>query len=97
MIVTALHIALHERPLSDFPDLINLQKKNGLRFLEGKSHEKACAKFIDLIAEVIRSDIKNILSSVHFFSIAMAGFQPQKTGNEKELLYSKAVVQGQSV
>ena len=60
LIVTALHIALNERPLSNFPDLINLEKKNGLKFLEGKSHEKACAEFIDLPAEVIRSDIKNL-------------------------------------
>ena len=64
LIVTALHIALNERPLSN---LIHLQKKNGLKYLEGKFHKKACAKFIDLLAEVIRSDIKNIFSSIHFF------------------------------
>ena len=93
MIVTALHITLNERPLSDFPDLINLQKRNGLKFLKGKSHEKACAEFIDLLAEVIRSDIKNILSSARFFfSIAMDGSQPPKSGTEKELSYSKVVV-----
>ena len=63
----AIHIALNRRPLPNFPDLINLQKKNGLIFLGGKSHEKACVEFIDLVAEVIRSDIKNILSSVYFF------------------------------
>ena len=64
--------------------------------MEGKSHEKACAEFIDL-GEVIRSDIKNILSSVRFFSIGMDGSQPRKTGTEKELLYSKVVGRGQSV
>ena len=66
--------------------------------MEGKSHEKACAQFIDLLAEVIRSDIKNILSSVRFFFyIAMGGSQPWKTGTEKEFLNSKVVMQGQCV
>ena len=37
LIVTALHIALNDRPLYKFPDLINLQKNNGFKFLEGKS------------------------------------------------------------
>lgn len=97
LIVTALHIALNERPLSDFPDLINLQKKNGLKFLEGKSHEKACAEFIDLLAETVKDDIKNILSNVRFFSITMDGSQPRKTGTEKELLYGKVVIRGQAV
>ena len=40
LIVTALHIALNERPLSDFPDLINLQKKNGLKFLKENPTKK---------------------------------------------------------
>ena len=97
LIVIALHIALNERPLSNFPDLINLQKKNGLTFLEGRSHEKACAEFIDLLPDIIRSDTKNILSSFCFcfFSIAM----DLKHGREalKTLLYSKVVVRGQSV
>ena len=97
MIVTAFHIALNERPLADFPDLMNLQEKNGLKVLEDKSHKKARAEFIDLLAEVIRSGIKNVLSSVCFFSIAMDGSQPRKAGTEKELLYSKVAVRGQTV
>ena len=96
LIVAVIHIALNERPLSDFPDLINLQKKKGLEFLEGKSHEKVIAEYIDLLAEVVIRDIKNISSSVHFFSIAMDGSQPQKTGTAKALLYGKVVVRGQS-
>ena len=48
LIVTAFHIALHERPLLDFRDLINLQKEKGLKFLGGKSHKKACAEFLIL-------------------------------------------------
>ena len=65
--------------------------------MEGKSHEKVIAEYIDLLAEVVIRDIKNISSSVHFFSIAMDGSQPQKTGTAKALLYGKVVVRGQSV
>ena len=56
----ALHIALKERQLSYFSDLIELQQKNELKFLKGKIHEKACAEFIDILADVLRTDIQNI-------------------------------------
>ena len=45
LFVTALHVAMTEKPLTDFPDLIDLQKRNGLKFFEGKTHDKACAAF----------------------------------------------------
>ena len=96
LFVTALHIALKERPISDFPDLIDLQKKNGLKFFDGKTHEMACAEFIDILANVITDDIKNILSEVKFFSITMDGSQPRKTATEKELLYVKLVIRGRA-
>ena len=32
LFVTALHIAMKEKPISDFEDLIELQQKNGLEF-----------------------------------------------------------------
>ena len=72
MIVEALHVALNERPLSEFPDLINLLKKfleflEWLKFSEGKSHKKACDILIDLLAKVIRRDIRNFFSRIHFF------------------------------
>ena len=44
--VTMLQIALTEGPLCDFPDLINLQKKNTLKSPGGKYHKNTCAKFI---------------------------------------------------
>ena len=61
LFVTALFIALKEKPLSDFSELVDLQKKNGIRFFEGKCHEKACGEFIDYLADTLRADLKNIL------------------------------------
>ena len=57
----ALQIAIKEKSFSDFPDLIKLQQSNGLKFVTGKTHRKACAQFIEIVANIIRADIKNIL------------------------------------
>ena len=97
LFVTALHLAMKEKPISDFEDLIELQQKNGLKFLQGKSHEKACAEFIDVLADTLKKDIKSILLQMLAFSLAFDGSQPQKTGTEKELLYSKCAIRGEAV
>ena len=97
LFVTALHIAMKEKPISDFEDLIELQQKNGLKFLQGKSHEKACAEFIDVLADTLKKDIKLILLQVSAFSLAFDGSQPRKTGTEKKLLYSKFASRGEAV
>ena len=97
LFVTALHIAMKEKPISDFKDLIELQQKNGLKFLQGKSHEKASAEFIDVLADTLKKDIKLILLQVSAFSLAFDGSQPRKTGTEKELLYSKCALRGEAV
>ena len=88
---------MKEKPISDFEDLIELQQKNGLKFLQGKSHEKASAEFIDVLADTLKKDIKLILLQVSAFSLAFDGSQPRKTGTEKELLYSKCALRGEAV
>ena len=84
LIRTALHIAIKEKPFLDFPDLIKLQQSNGLKFVNGKTHKKACAKFIEICAKVIRVAIKNILQTSNFFSLLFDGSQPKKTFSEKK-------------
>ena len=90
--VTALHVAMNEDPMADFPKLIDLQKKNGLKFVEGKSHAKACAKFIDILADCVKEDLKGIIKSAPFFTIEFDGSQARKTNTDKELVYFKVVV-----
>ena len=92
LFVTALHIAMKEKPISDFEDLIELQQNNGL-----KSHEKACAEFIAVLADTLKKAIKLILLQVSAFSLAFDGSQPRKTGTEKKLLYSKCAILGEAV
>ena len=92
LFVTALHIAMKEKPISDFEDLIELQQNNSL-----KSHEKACAEFIAVLADTLKKAIKLILLQVSAFSLAFDGSQPRKTGTEKKLLYSKCAILGEAV
>ena len=80
---------MKEKPISDFEDLIELQQKNGLKFLQGKSHEKACAEFVDVLADTLKKDIKLILLQLSAFSLVFDGLQSQRTGTEKELLFLK--------
>ena len=40
---TALSLVLGEKPLSDFPFAITLQKRNGVKFAPGKDDEHSCA------------------------------------------------------
>ena len=97
LFVTALHIAMKEKPISDFEDLIELQQNNGLKFLQGKSHEKSWAEFIAVLADTLKKAIKMILLQVSAFSLAFDGSQPRKIGTEKKLLYSKCAILGEAV
>ena len=56
LFVTALHIALKEKPLSDFEDLIELQQNNGLKLLQG-SHENMGPIYRYILADTLKKDI----------------------------------------
>ena len=75
-----------------FPSLVELQKENGLLFMEGKTTEKSCADFIDFLGQSMRDHLTQVLSGAKFFSLAFDGSQARKTKTEKELVYAKLVV-----
>ena len=60
-------------------------------------HEKTCAEFIDVLVDTLKKDVKLILLQVSAFSLGFDGLQPQKTGTEKELLYSKCAIRVEAV
>lgn len=94
---TALSLVLGEKPLSDFPFAIKMQKRNGVNFNPGKDDEHACAIFVHFLAEAVRNDIKSILGMANFFAGEMDGSEARKTREEKELVYCKVVIRGQPV
>lgn len=63
---TALSLVLAEKPFTDFSFAIQMQKRNGVKFMRGKDDEYSCAEFVYYLAEAVRSDIKTILSSANF-------------------------------
>ena len=91
---TALSIAVHERPFTYFKELIDVQKRNGVKFFEGKDSDKSCKEFIKYIAEAVREFIKKILANANFLAGEMDASMARKTGDEKELVYVKVVVRG---
>jgi hypothetical protein len=54
MFNTAAYVAKKERPYSDFPDLVELQKINGIKMGVTYSNDKACRDFIRHIAKDLR-------------------------------------------
>ena len=56
---TAYYLAKNERPFNNFPNLIELQEKNGVRDI-GKVclTDKKCFEFTQHIANVIREELE---------------------------------------
>ena len=84
---TALFIALKERPLDDFSDLIDLQKKNGLNIFEGKNHVNTCGDLIDYLADTLREDLKQDYTS---FFVGNGRFAAEKKRFRKGTCLSKS-------
>ena len=66
---TAYYLAKTERPFSDYPELLELQEKNGVRDI-GKAYltYKKCAEFTKYIAHVIRIELDNDLENCNYFT-----------------------------
>ena len=59
---TTYYVLKKERPLTDYPDVLNLQTKNGINKLGASySTPNACAYFADYIGKVMREDLKKLI------------------------------------
>ena len=94
---TALYIAQEELPYTKLPSLVQLQKSNGASMMESKSSRKNCTTYINYLAEVVRSDVSELLKSSKFISGLCDGSEARKTKEEKELVYAKLVIDGKPV
>ena len=91
---TAYNIAIHGKPFIDFEYVVQLQKENGVKLLQGKQNDRVCAEMIDIIKNVIQDEVAEVLASKTAFSILFDGSQPKKTGSEMELVYVRVVNDG---
>ena len=88
------YVASEELPYTKFEGLIQLQKINGVKILDGKATTHACKAFISYLAEIVRTDVKDLLKSANFISGMCDGSEARKTKEEKELIYVKVIVDG---
>ena len=84
---TAYYLARNERLFSDYPELLELQEKSGVRDI-GKAYltDKKCAEFTKNIAHVIRTELDNDLQNCNYIMCLNA----ESTGSsitEQEVIY----------
>ena len=84
----ACYLAKKGRPYSDFPELIELEKMHGVKFLSSYGHRNACKQFIHFISETILNEtVKNKLLPANFVSVLCAG-STDSSIVEKEHIYT---------
>ena len=82
----AYYIAKKGRPYSDFPELIELEKMHGVKFLSSYGHRNACKQFIHFISETIfNENVKNKL--LNFVTVLCDG-STDSSLVEKELIHA---------
>jgi hypothetical protein len=69
LFTTAYYVAVHERPFSDFPKLLELQTVNGLSLGDTYCNEMAGKKFVQHIAGTYFDDLQTSLVNSPFISI----------------------------
>ena len=64
---SAYYLALKERPFTDFPELLTLQEKNGIKNID-KAYltNIACTEFTDYIAEVTKNSLKTDIGNANY-------------------------------
>ena len=83
---SAYHLVKQERPFSDYPDLITLQHKNGIKKFRSYVTDRAVADFTDCIAEVKKEDLIKAISTSNYFSLLTDG-STDSAVIEEEVLY----------
>ena len=83
---SAYYLAKKERPYSDFPDLIELHKKNGVKYHGSYQNEQAAANFVDNCGEVLKESFVEDLLRANYYSILMDG-STDSSVIEQELIY----------
>ncbi|XP_069122177.1 zinc finger protein 862-like [Argopecten irradians] len=90
LFVTAFYVATNERPFTDFPKLLQLQKVNGLSIGDTYINDKAGKEFVKQIAEVYFDDLKLAMQNSPFISIYSDG-STDRTESEKETILVKLI------
>ena len=85
---TVYYLVKNERPFTDFKDLLQLQKCNGLEMGETYFTDKAAKDFACVIADVYFNDLKELLHGADYFSVFCDG-STDRSETDKELIMIK--------
>jgi hypothetical protein len=88
----ALYIAKRAKPMTDFKELCEMNRKNQVKCIEGHDGPVRCGEFLDCLEQAMTQYITQIIAGVDFFGLLFDGSQARKTGHEKELIFIKIVV-----
>ena len=94
---TTYYILKKERPFTDYPDLLNLQTRNGISKL-GHSYltPDAAAYFADYIGKVMREDLQELICKANYFSVLSDG-STNSSVSEQETIYILSICEGTPV
>ena len=82
---TALYIVEEEVTFRKFKNLVNLQRRNGVKAgSTDKFNKTVCIEMIDVLVEVISEMMKDYLEKTRLVSVSGDGSQPWKKGEGKE-------------
>nr|XP_047122893.1 zinc finger protein 862-like [Hydra vulgaris] len=88
------YLAKKERPFTDFPDLLELLKKNGVQNLgESYATNKAAGIFTDYIGEIAKDLFKKDFIKARYYSVLSDGSCDSAT-IEQELVYVLYLLEG---
>ena len=85
---TTYYVLKKERPLTDYPDVLNLQTKNEINKLGASySTPNACAYFADYIGKVMREDLKKLISKANYFSVLSDGSTDSAVTEQETIMF----------
>jgi hypothetical protein len=89
-IKTAYHVAVYEKPFTDFERMIELQNANGISLGDTYVNDKSAKKFISEIGGEYRDNVYSLLHDADYFSVFRDG-STDRTETEKEVIMVKVL------
>ena len=83
---TAYYLVKQERPFSDYPTLLKLQCKNGVKEFQCYKNDRAAAGFTDIVGDIIKESLVKDLNNARYYSLLTDG-STDAAVIEEELVY----------
>ena len=92
---TMYYVLKRERPFTDYPDLLNLQTKNGIiKLCVSYSTLDESVYFAVYIGKVMHEDLKKLISKANYFSLLLSDGSTDSTVIEQKTIYVLFICEG---